>query len=214
MNHSQRRSSSLTGRLLFVSIVVPLIVVVPFIIYLLFSNQLSFTALLVTFATALASGIGTGIILLKHLAKKADLIQDAVVALSTGSFQSRIAPNGSGVLADAVHAVNRIADGYREKQEFAAQIEAGNLHAGYSPMSEQDLLGHSLLRMKTALVAIKEEDRRRNWAAEGLARFAKMLQSTSDVSALCNEIVINLCKTLDAAQGSLFIVDNAAQAIP
>lgn len=211
MNHSPRRSSSLSGRLLFVSIVVPLIVILPFVVYLMFSEQLSFTGLLVTFTAALAAGIAASIFLSQRLARKADLIQDAVVTLATGSFQSRIVPNGSAVLADAVHAVNKIADGYREKQEFAAQIEAGNLQVSYTPMSEHDLLGHSLLRMKSALAAIKEDDQRRNWAAEGLARFASKLQSANEITALCNEIVVTLCKTLNAVQGSLFIVDDTGQ---
>lgn len=52
-----------------------------------------------------------------------------------------------------------------------------------------------------------EEERKRNWATEGIATFAESMRSTTDLSLLSDKMISGLVKYLQANQGGLFIVN-------
>jgi putative methionine-R-sulfoxide reductase with GAF domain len=52
----------------------------------------------------------------------------------------------------------------------------------------------------------QEEDKKRNWAADGLAQFVDILRSQqTDIKALCDIIISRLVKYIKANQGSIFV---------
>jgi PAS domain S-box-containing protein len=76
-------------------------------------------------------------------------------------------------------------------------------------LSEHDVLGNALLNMRDNLAAVAEDDKKRNWATEGLAKFGEILRSnTNDLEKLSDEIISNLVKYLKANQGALYIMDD------
>jgi methyl-accepting chemotaxis protein len=65
--------------------------------------------------------------------------------------------------------------------------------------------------MRNNLARVAEEDKKRAWTTEGLAKFAEILRSNNtDVQKLCDEIVGSLVKYLKANQGALYIIDDVA----
>jgi PAS domain S-box-containing protein len=75
------------------------------------------------------------------------------------------------------------------------------------------MLGKSLIDMRDSLKRAhieeekrKEDDKKRAWANEGFAMFADILrQNTNDFHALCDSVIKNLVKYLDANQGGVFL---------
>lgn len=91
---------------------------------------------------------------------------------------------------------------------FAEKIGRGELDTTFAP-EESDVLGHALLNMRDNLSKVAEDDTRRNWATEGLAKFADILRGNSeDLAELSYEIISNLVQYVNANQGGLFILDS------
>jgi transcriptional regulator with GAF, ATPase, and Fis domain len=76
-------------------------------------------------------------------------------------------------------------------------------------VGEKDVLGISLLTMRNNLKTSADEDKKRNWATEGLAKFVDILRSNnSKTSNLSENILTNLVKYLKANQGTMFVVND------
>lgn len=116
-------------------------------------------------------------------------------------------------LEQMASAFNTSIKGLDEKTRFASNIGRGNLDSELQLLSEQDVLGKSLIEMQTDLkkareeeLARQEESRIRSWSTEGYARFSEILRNNNDdMELLSFNIIQNLVKYLDANQGGIFI---------
>ncbi|HYX06662.1 MAG TPA: PAS domain-containing protein [Bacteroidales bacterium] len=101
----------------------------------------------------------------------------------------------------------------RQKSEYTQLIGKNQLDAEYAPLSDDDILGNSLLQLREDLkvardeeVKYKEEEEKRRWTNEGLALFADVLRQHNDnMSLLSDNIIQNLVNYLEANQGGLFL---------
>ena len=111
-------------------------------------------------------------------------------------------------IGDMAKSLSSMSKGFAKITEFAEGIGDGKYDAGFKPLSENDVLGNTLVEMGSKLRMLAEEDKKRNWATNGLAKFGDILRSSNDnLNILANEIVSGLVKYLDANQGALFIVE-------
>ncbi len=108
--------------------------------------------------------------------------------------------------------------GINNKTDFARLIGNGNLDVDLTLLSQDDVLGQSLLDMRNSLIKAREEENNRKseeekvrWANEGLAKFSEILrQNNSNQSKLSDEIIKNLVWYLNALQGGLFVINDKA----
>ncbi|WP_176955964.1 GAF domain-containing protein [Catalinimonas alkaloidigena] len=111
-------------------------------------------------------------------------------------------------MGDMAEAVNKLSVGLRQTAQFAENIGQGNLKAEFTPLSENDVLGSALLEMRRNLQQVAEDEARRNWTTEGLARFGEILrQNTNNLAELADHIIGNLVKYTKANQGRIFILN-------
>ncbi len=178
---------------------------IKFSFAILFSELLSF--MLIVFIT-LAGCIIAFLFLSKNISLKIIGLQNIVNTLGRGEF-IEIAKNGSkdeiGKMTDSLKS---LINSLSETSRFANEIGQGNLKADFEPLSEKDVLGHSLLAMRSNLLKVAEEDSQRNWATQGLAKFAEILRSQDDFQKLGDSIISNLVKYVNGNQGSLFITND------
>ncbi len=114
-------------------------------------------------------------------------------------------------------AINSLLNGLKQTSNFAYEIGKENFDHEYTPLSEKDVLGNSLLDMRKSLKLAKEEERKRkiedqqrSWTTEGLAQFAEILRHhTENIKELSNDIIINLVKYLNGNQGGIFILNDS-----
>jgi len=119
-------------------------------------------------------------------------------------------------MEDMTNALNKSIGGLNKKVEFANHIGKGQLKQEFDLLSEEDVLGQSLIDMRNSLVEAREEDEKRKiedekrrWANEGLAQFADILRQNNDnLENLATEIIMNLVNYLKANQGGLFILND------
>lgn len=115
-----------------------------------------------------------------------------------------------------INHLNKTVEGLTEKTKFAEEIGSGNYSAQLNLLSDEDVLGKSLIEMGTNLRTAQEEeqkrkieDHKRQWINEGLAKFGDILRQDNDkIEALSANIIRNLIAYLNANQGGLFIYND------
>ena len=151
-------------------------------------------------------GVFTTINTVRGLIKPITQVKEALVKMGNGEISETKLVVGKDELGEMSSALNYLSDGLKDTAAYADKIGNGDFNASFKPLSENDLLGNSLLEMGKKLKVLGEEDRKRNWVTAGLAKFADILRSSSEVSELSDEIISNIVKYLGANQGGIFLL--------
>lgn len=118
-------------------------------------------------------------------------------------------------LGDMSKALNQTLDSLIQKEHFANQIGKGDLGVDLTLMSEDDILGKSLLRMRNDLKKAKEEDEvrqmnddRRRWAADTIAKINDIIRfNNHNIELLCKTLIKEVVYSVDANQGGIFLLN-------
>ncbi len=139
-------------------------------------------------------------------------LSDLITTLSKGKFVSVTLKKGRDEIGRMAEAIESMLVGLKDKVVFAENIGKGNYESNFEMLSEDDTMGEALIRMRDNLKQAADEDRKRNWSTEGLARFAETLRTRNDnLSELSDSIISNLVKYMNANQGALFLVNDENQ---
>lgn len=104
--------------------------------------------------------------------------------------------------------IEELTDNLRDVKNFALEVGNGQFDNDISVFNNQGDIGRSLAEMRDSLKRVDEEDKRRNWVNEGMAKFGDILRRNSDnIGVLCDQVIINLVKYLEANQGAIFLIN-------
>ncbi len=165
---------------------------------------------LILAAAFLVIALVSAYLLMRSITRPVNFLKDVVTKLGRGELvedkQTKFSNDEIGEMAVAM---DNLVTGLKGTTLFAENIGKGNYASEFKPLSEHDVLGNALLNMRDNLAAVAEDDKKRNWATEGLAKFGEILRSnTNDLEKLSDEIIANLVKYLKANQGALYIMDD------
>jgi len=118
-------------------------------------------------------------------------------------------------IGEIIDSTNRLVENLRNTAVFAHEIGEGSLDTEFETLNEDDVLGNSLLNMRTSLqkAKIEEEKRRKeeekqNWATVGYAKFGELLRnSTENMEDFTYNVISNLVKYTNSNQGALFLLN-------
>jgi len=150
------------------------------------------------------------IILSRDIVLPITYVRGIIHKLSLGELPEkqnrRFNRNEVGQMADAVE---KLANGLRATSLFAESIGKGDYEVEHEPLSKNDVLGNALINMRDNLKRVSEEDKCRNWATEGLAKFGDVLRkNTSSLEELSDHIISGLVKYTRSNQGGLYIIND------
>lgn len=151
------------------------------------------------------------IILSRSITKPIKYIKTVISKLGKGELPSGKERKSftNDEIGEMAMAVDSLVHGLKSTSFFAESIGNGNYQAEYKPLSEHDVLGNALIEMRNNLQKVAEEDKRRNWATEGMAKFGEILRKNNDnLAKLADEIIGNLIQYLKANQGGLYILND------
>lgn len=139
-----------------------------------------------------------------------DFLKDVIIKLSRGELvEEKNKRFKNDEIGEMALAMDNLVHGLKSTTYFAESIGKGNYGSEFKPLSENDVLGNALIEMRNNLARVAEEDKKRHWATEGLAKFGEILRANNDsIDKLCDEIIKNLVKYLNANQGGLYIIDD------
>jgi PAS domain S-box-containing protein len=158
-------------------------------------------------------GLMSAIFLMRTITRPVNFLKNIVVKLGRGELVEEKQGNFSNdEIGEMAVAMDKLVAGLKGTTTFAENIGNGNYQTEFKPLSEHDVLGNALINMRNNLSKVAEDDKKRNWATEGMAKFGEILRTnTNDLAKLSDEIISNLVKYLKANQGALYIVDDAAE---
>ncbi|NOZ46640.1 MAG: GAF domain-containing protein [Chlorobi bacterium] len=124
--------------------------------------------------------------------------------------------NSNDEIGEMANSVNTLIHSLVNTAGFATEIGNGNLDVEFSLLSENDILGKSLLEMRENLILAKKEeeigkkeDQKRNWATQGMAKFGELLRDNKEnIEELAFHLIKTLIKYVDASQCAFFILNN------
>ena len=154
-------------------------------------------------------GLMSAIFLMRTITKPVNFLKNIIIKLGRGELvEDKQGSLSNDEIGEMAVAMDNLVAGLKGTSLFAENIGNGNYKTDFKPLSEHDVLGNALINMRDNLSKVAEDDKKRNWATEGMAKFGEILRNnTNDLLKLSDEIIGNLVKYLKANQGALYIVD-------
>ncbi|QOI97330.1 MAG: GAF domain-containing protein [Flammeovirgaceae bacterium] len=109
--------------------------------------------------------------------------------------------------------INEVVENLRDASDFVKEIGQGNLTKDYRELEPEyqpgkNNLADSLIAMQQKLLAMNDEEQKRKWANEGLARFVDILRSSaSNLHQLGDRIISALVHYTGSNQGGLYVLN-------
>jgi methyl-accepting chemotaxis protein len=154
--------------------------------------------------------------------KPINYIKNILISMGKGILPKEDIKGGKDEIGEISGALNSLVNGLKEISNFSIEIGKGNFNSEFKPLSDEDILGNSLIKMQEELKNAateeekrKKEDAQRNWATQGIAKFSEILrQNNNNLNDLSYSIVSNLVNYLNANQGGFFIIgDNSKEEV-
>lgn len=155
-------------------------------------------------------GLLSAYFITRSITKPINYIKDIIVKLGNGELvDDKGRKFNNDEIGEMAAAMDNLISGLRSTTLFAENIGKGNYESEYKPLSDDDVLGNALLDMRSNLARVAEEDKKRNWSTEGLAKFGDILRKNNDnIDRLSDDIIRNLVQYMGANQGGLYIIDD------
>ena len=181
------------------------------------ANQTAFY-LIVYCIIGVALIVVTGWFLIRPMLNSVTGVTDIIRQLSLGRINLQIGKiQNKDEIGTMRNELSRLLEGLKHTAGFAHNIGEGNLNAEYRLLSDDDVLGNSLLEMRTSLQKAEKEqslrtkeEEQRSWGTAGLAKFAEILRrDNNDIEALSYNVISNMVKYLGINQGGIFVINDA-----
>ena len=129
--------------------------------------------------------------------------------LSIGEDVETIQVENKDEIGAMVESINSVVTNMNAVKEYVSEVGSGNFDTDITIFNNQGAIYSSLNKMRESLKQTTEDEKKRNWATEGLAKFGDILRGNNDgLEALADNIISGLVKYLTANQGGLFIVND------
>jgi len=159
---------------------------------------------------AITTAVYLSLRIAKYIAKPIIVSGEILAQLSSGEITDTAEVEGNDETAQMLQSLNSMVTNLHNIKEFVTEVGNGNFNTEVSVFDNKGDIYESLNKMKNDLKNTAEEDMKRNWATEGMAKFGEILRlNNDDITVLSNNIIRNLVKYLNANQGGLFIVNDS-----
>jgi len=172
------------------------------------------TALLVIGISISVSAMIIAFLLFYSLVSQIKRYRGIIASMARGVLPEERIREGKDEMGQIGTALNCLIRGLKDLSDFSEEIGKGNFKSEFKPLSDDDILGNSLIRLREDLksasvedVKRQRDDERRNWSNQGIARFSDILREHSgDLQELSDHMIAGLVKYLGARVGGIFLI--------
>ncbi|MDO1446073.1 PAS domain S-box protein [Rhodocytophaga aerolata] len=156
----------------------------------------------------LAGALAVGFIFSRFLINPLLSLKQTMSLLGEGILPEKLEKNSNDEIGEMADTVNNLVEGLKKTASFAHKIGEGDFAAEFKPMSNNDILGLSLINMRDSIQESAKRDEEQNWIVTGVAEIGDILRSTNNLAELSERVVAYLTKKVDAIQGAFYVVND------
>jgi PAS domain S-box-containing protein len=104
--------------------------------------------------------------------------------------------------------VDELVQTLRGNADFARRIGEGKYDTEFTPASENDILGKSLIEMRDNLIENERQDKERNWIVRGVAEISEILRMHDSIDQLGDDVIKFILEKIGAIQGAFYVVND------
>lgn len=117
-------------------------------------------------------------------------------------------------IGEMKNSLDALIDGLVLYAKFANEIGKGNFKAEFEKLSDVDMLGNALMKMRNSLDQARkqeqerlEQERKQQWINEGINRIGDIITISIQIQTLAENVTTHIVEYTKAVMGSLFILD-------
>jgi PAS domain S-box-containing protein len=152
--------------------------------------------------------IAASILYARSLLRPINSMRHALELISQGVLPETIDNVHLDEFGKMASKINDLTHSLRRNADFAQKIGEGKYDTEFTPASDNDLLGMSLLNMRQNLIDNERRDTERNWIVRGVAEISEMLRLHDSIDSLSDDVVKFILDKIGAVQGAFYVVDD------
>ena len=152
--------------------------------------------------------IAASILYARSLLRPINTMRHALELISQGVLPETINNVHLDEFGKMASKINDLTHSLRRNADFAQKIGEGKYNTEFTPASDNDLLGMSLLNMRQNLIDNERRDTERNWIVRGVAEISEMLRLHDSIDSLSDDVVKFILDKIGAVQGAFYVVDD------
>jgi PAS domain S-box-containing protein len=149
------------------------------------------------------------------LIEKPILITEEVLGkISSGEITETFEVEGKDETAQMLRSLNTVVENLTNVTQFVSEVGKRNFEVDVTIFNNNGKIYESLHRMTDAIRLSVEEESKRNWTSEGLAKFVDITRDIQDIEVFYNNILSNLIRYVHANQGYLYVINDEDESNP
>jgi methyl-accepting chemotaxis protein len=165
------------------------------------------TYLIICFICLVAYGFALASLVMNSLFKTVRSIKRDLTSIGLGRLPKKIRTTNNE-FKSITTSMQVLVNNLNELTTFAHQVGQGDFNSNIDAFDKEGRLGQSLSEMRDSLKRVSDEDKNRRWFNESIAHFSEKLRSHSgNVAELCDLVMLDIAKQLDAVQGAIYIAE-------
>ena len=147
--------------------------------------------------------------IIRSVLMRIKFLKDNIQEMSRGNLPAEM-NQSADELNSIIVGLNEFIFNLKGITRFAEEVGKGDFNSEISVFDNQGHLGKSLADMRIKLQNVAEQDKRRVWFNEGIAKFGDILrQNNQSIENLSGRLISELVDYTTSNQGSIFIVDKS-----
>ncbi len=134
--------------------------------------------------------------------------EEVLGKISSGEITKPFEVEGKDETAQMLRSLNTVVENLTNVTAFVSEVGKGNFEVDVEIFQNNGEIYESLHNMTDAIKANVEEDNKRNWTSEGLAKFVDITRDIQDIDVFYNNILSNLIRYVNANQGYLYVIND------
>lgn len=129
-------------------------------------------------------GVVAAFFIIRGIVNPVQRLRSVLLDLGRGVFPSTVIRTTNDEIGDMSQALNSLVMGLRRTTDFSHAVAAGDFGSEYQPLSEEDMLGHALLKMRNEL-----GQRERTLEMKVLERTEEVVRQKEEVERQSRKVV-------------------------